>query len=53
MFVGLPSGAVTEWAAHRLLDTLIGSALAVLALLVLWPRDRPKREAEAGVGVPG
>jgi len=53
MFVGLPSGSVTEWAAHRLLDTLIGSALAVVALLVLWPRDRPKREAEAGIGVPG
>ena len=41
MMVGLPSGAVTEWAAHRLVDTLIGAAIAVAAVVLLWPRDAP------------
>ncbi|WP_347345347.1 FUSC family protein [Microbacterium sp.] len=41
MIIGLPHGAVTEWAAHRLVDTLIGAAIAVAAVLLLWPRDAP------------
>jgi hypothetical protein len=44
MTVGLPSGAVTAWAAHRLIDTLIGSAIALAAVLLLWPRDTPTQD---------
>ncbi len=44
MIVGLPSGAVTEWAAHRLVDTLIGASIALAAMLLLWPRDAPSDE---------
>ncbi|OJU40632.1 MAG: hypothetical protein BGN97_01250 [Microbacterium sp. 69-10] len=46
MLIGLPSGAVATWAVHRMLDTLIGSALALVAWRVLWPRDRATEPAE-------
>ena len=47
---GAPSGAVGNWAERRLLDTVVGCAVALLATYLFWPRDR---ETESPVAVPG
>jgi uncharacterized membrane protein YccC len=44
LLAGAPSGEVSGWAGRRLLDTILGCALALLATYLLWPRDD---EAEA------
>ncbi len=36
-----PSGAIGVWAAHRLLDTALGCALALASMYLLWPKDKP------------
>lgn len=41
LLVGAPTGRIADWAGHRLLDTAIGCALALVSMYVLWPRDRP------------
>jgi uncharacterized membrane protein YccC len=43
LLAGAPTGAVGDWAQRRLLDTLLGCAIALAAYL-LWPRDRETDE---------
>jgi MFS family permease len=44
LLAGAPTGDVTSWAGHRLLDTILGCAIAVAATYLLWPRDREAEE---------
>ena len=44
LLAGAPTGDVTGWAGHRLLDTILGCAIAVAATYLLWPRDREAEE---------
>jgi uncharacterized membrane protein YccC len=39
LMAGAPTGAIGTWSTHRLLDTVIGCAIAVAANYLLWPRD--------------
>ena len=41
VLVGLPSGDFVGYAASRLVDTVIGAALALAAGYLLWPRVKP------------
>jgi uncharacterized membrane protein YccC len=41
---GGPTGDVAGWAGHRLLDTMLGCAIALVATYLLWPRDREAPE---------
>lgn len=45
LLAGAPTGDVTGWAGHRLLDTILGCAIAIAATYLLWPRDRETPEA--------
>ena len=45
LLAGAPTGDVTGWAGHRLLDTILGCAIAVAATYLLWPRDREEPAA--------
>ena len=47
ILVGAPSGAVATWAGHRLIDTAVGCAIALIALYGLWPSDRAMPVADA------
>ena len=49
LLAGAPTADVWTWAGSRLLDTVIGCAIALVATYLLWPRDR---EAETSVPVP-
>ncbi|MEQ6902918.1 FUSC family protein [Nocardioides sp. YIM 152588] len=40
VFVGAPTANLGSTGAHRLVDTLIGVAIALAASYLLWPRDR-------------
>ena len=42
LMAGAPTGAIGTWATSRLLDTVIGCAIALVATYLLWPRDREK-----------
>jgi MFS family permease len=42
-----PTGAVGDWAQRRLLDTILGCAIALVATYLLWPRDRETQEPVA------
>jgi uncharacterized membrane protein YccC len=42
---GAPTGAIGTWSTHRLLDTLVGCAIALVANYLLWPRDKEAQEA--------
>jgi uncharacterized membrane protein YccC len=44
LLAGAPTGDVTGWAGHRLLDTIVGCAIAIAAMYLLWPRDRETKE---------
>ena len=44
LMAGAPSGDVTGWAGHRLVDTLVGCGIALVAMYLLWPRDRETEE---------
>ena len=37
-------GLIAGWAERRLLDTIVGCAIAVVATYLLWPRDRETQE---------
>lgn len=60
VLVGLPGDNILNYAGARLIDTIIGSALALAAGYLLWPRSKPTgsdvpsdlagRAADAGVG---
>lgn len=41
VLVGLPTASVASTAPYRLLDTVIGTSIALLFSYALWPRDRP------------
>jgi hypothetical protein len=45
LLAGAPTGAVGNWAERRLLDTVVGCAVALVATYLLWPRDRATEEA--------
>ena len=49
LLAGAPTGDVTGWAGNRLIDTIVGCGIALIAMYLLWPRDR---EAEATETVP-
>jgi MFS family permease len=49
LLAGAPTGDIAGWAERRLLDTIVGCAIAVVATYLLWPRDR---ETEETVPVP-
>ena len=49
LLAGAPTGDVTGWAGNRLLDTMAGCAIALVATYLLWPRDR---EVEETIPVP-
>lgn len=44
LLAGAPTGAVGDWAQRRLLDTILGCAIALVATYLLWPRDRETQE---------
>lgn len=39
LLAGAPSGAIGDWAQRRLLDTVVGCGIALVATYLLWPRD--------------
>jgi hypothetical protein len=41
VLAGVPSGNVLAYAGLRLLDTVVGAAIAIVAGYLLWPRQRP------------
>jgi uncharacterized membrane protein YccC len=47
LLAGAPTGAVGDWAQRRLLDTILGCAIALVATYLLWPRDRETQEPVA------
>jgi len=44
LMAGAPTGDIAGWAGHRLIDTILGCAIALAATYLLWPRDRESRE---------
>ena len=44
LMAGAPTGDLTGWAGHRLVDTIIGCAIAIAANYLLWPGDREQPE---------
>lgn len=45
LLAGAPTGAIGDWAGRRLLDTIVGCAIALVFTYLLWPRDRESEEA--------
>ena len=41
LLVAGPTGDLDTWAGHRLLDTLLGCAMALASTYLLWPKDKP------------
>lgn len=41
VLAGIPSGQVVQYAGLRLLDTLVGAVIAIVAGYLLWPRQKP------------
>jgi uncharacterized membrane protein YccC len=39
LMAGAPTGAIGDWTQRRLLDTLVGCAIALAATHLLWPKD--------------
>jgi uncharacterized membrane protein YccC len=44
LLAGAPTGDVAGWAERRLLDTVVGCAVALVATYLLWPRDDTTEE---------
>ncbi len=44
LLAGAPTGAVGDWAGRRVLDTLLGCAIALVATYLFFPRDREAEE---------
>jgi uncharacterized membrane protein YccC len=44
LLAGAPTGEVASWAERRLLDTVVGCAVALAATYLLWPRDDTAEE---------
>jgi hypothetical protein len=45
LMAGAPTGAIGTWSTHRLLDTIVGCGVALLATYLLWPKDGETEEA--------
>jgi len=45
LLAGAPTGAIGPWAGHRLFDTILGCAIALLFTYLLWPRDDESQES--------
>jgi uncharacterized membrane protein YccC len=45
LMAGAPTGAVGNWAERRLLDTVVGCGIAVVATYLLWPRDSESEQS--------
>jgi uncharacterized membrane protein YccC len=52
LMASAPRGDFGDWASRRLLDTLIGCGLAVVATALLWPSDPEARPSEIVTGGP-
>jgi uncharacterized membrane protein YccC len=39
LLAGAPTGDIAGWAGHRLVDVVIGCAIALAATYLLWPKD--------------
>ncbi len=48
VLVGAPAGAITDYAALRLADTVAGAGIALGFTYLLWSTDRPAGDAGAG-----
>jgi uncharacterized membrane protein YccC len=44
LMAGAPTGAIGTWSTHRLLDTVVGCAIALVANYLFWPRDNEAEE---------
>jgi MFS family permease len=40
LMAGAPTGALGDWTQRRLLDTILGCAIALVATYLLWPKDK-------------
>ena len=49
LLAGAPTGDIAGWAGRRILDVLVGCAIALAATYLFWPRDT---ESEAPVLAP-
>jgi len=49
LMAGAPTGDIAGWAGRRVVDTLVGCAIALAATYLFWPRDT---ETKAGAAVP-
>ncbi len=47
LMAGAPTGDIAGWAGKRVIDTLVGCAIALIATYLLWPRDDETEAAEA------
>lgn len=47
ILVGAPSGAISDFAVLRLLDTAVGAGVALASTYLLWPKDAPDDDPEA------
>src|SRR5262249_44962274 len=54
LLAGAPAGAIGTWSTHRLLDTVVGCAIALVANYLFWPRDSEAQEpVPVASNVPG
>jgi uncharacterized membrane protein YccC len=44
LMAGAPTGAIGTWSTHRLLDTVVGCAIALVANYLFWPQDNEAQE---------
>jgi len=44
LMAGSPTGDIAGWAGHRLVDTALGCAIALVATYLLWPSDSETAE---------
>jgi uncharacterized membrane protein YccC len=49
LLAGAPTGDIAGWAGRRIVDVLVGCAIAIVATYLFWPRDT---ESEAPVPAP-
>jgi len=47
LMAGAPTGAIGDWAGRRLIDTIVGCAIALFFTYLLWPRDDESEETAA------
>ena len=44
LMAGAPTGAIGTWSTHRLVDTVVGCAISLVANYLFWPRDKATEE---------